>query len=271
MRGDRRWAQRDGAGGGGDGAGCCARPGHVRGRGGPSSLRRALRLHQLSHRTGLEWVLQMGVRQAHNLPPRKRLHARLRQAGDPRRHAATPARLSLPDPVLAKRGRRHLRQPTQMRPPPRGDPLLRDGVGAHPRRAHALLTVCGGRGLASWPTCRTSSSSTSRARLASCSPSASWQTPRTSRRRARTRGPEASPASVRESALRSSPCKSATLVFRSMATHIRDAATVALRGCQRDHNEPSKAVLLSIPSRLSECWVRRWLSGKPPASSLDPS
>jgi hypothetical protein len=94
----------------------------------------------------LEWVLQMGVRQAHDLPPRNRLHARLRQAGDPRRHAATPARLSVPDPVLAKRGRRRLRQPTQVRPPPRGDPLLRDGVGAHPRKGpRALDSLRGAR------------------------------------------------------------------------------------------------------------------------------
>jgi hypothetical protein len=46
MRGDRRWAKRDAARSGGDGAGCRARPGHVRGRGGPSPLRRAPRLHR---------------------------------------------------------------------------------------------------------------------------------------------------------------------------------------------------------------------------------
>jgi hypothetical protein len=130
MRGDRRWANRDAARSGGDGAGCCARPGHGRGRGGPSSLRRAPRLHQVSRRRGLERVLQVGVRQGHDLPPRCELHPRLRQAGDPRRHAATPARLSLSDPVLAKRARRHIRQPTHLPPPPRRDPLLRDGVGA---------------------------------------------------------------------------------------------------------------------------------------------
>ena len=130
MRGDRRWAKRAAARSGGDGAGCRARPGHVRGRGGPSSLRRAPRLHQVSRRTGLERVLQVGVRQGHDLPPHCELHARLRKGGDPRRHAATPARLSLSHPVLAKRGRRHLRQPTHVPPPPRGDPLLRDGVGA---------------------------------------------------------------------------------------------------------------------------------------------
>jgi Bacterial protein of unknown function (DUF899) len=128
MRRDRRWAKRAAARSGGDGAGCRARPRHVRGRGGPSPLRRAPRLHQVSRRTGLERVLQVGVHQAHDLPRRSRLHARLRQAGDPRRHAATPARLSLSDPVLAKRAGRHLRQPTYVPPPPRRDPLLRDGV-----------------------------------------------------------------------------------------------------------------------------------------------
>jgi hypothetical protein len=148
MRGDRRWAQRDPAGGRGDVASGCARPRHVCGRGGPSSLRRAPRLHQVSGRPGLERVLQVGVRQAHDLPPRSRLHARLRQADDPRRHAATPGRLSLSHPVLAKRGRRHLRQPTQVRPPPRSDPLLRHGVGAHPRNAalvHSLACPMGRR------------------------------------------------------------------------------------------------------------------------------
>jgi hypothetical protein len=130
MRGDRRWAKRDAARSGGDGAGFCARPGHVRGRGGPSALRRAPRLHQVSRRRGLERVLQVGVHQAHDLPPHGELHTRLRQAGDPRRHAAAPARLSLSDPVLAKRAGRHLRQPTYVPPPTRRDPLLRDGVSA---------------------------------------------------------------------------------------------------------------------------------------------
>jgi hypothetical protein len=84
------------------------------------------------------------------LPPHGELHARLRQAGDPRRHAATPARLSLSDPVPAKRAGRHLRQPTYVPPPPRRAPLLRDGVGAPGRaRPHSPLTVCGWRRLAS--------------------------------------------------------------------------------------------------------------------------
>ena len=145
VRGDRPWAHPDSARGGGDGAVCCTRPRHVRGRGGPSSLRRAPRLHQVSHRKGLEWVLQVGVRQAHDLPPREGLHARLRQGGDARRHAATSARLSLSDPVLAKRGRRHLREPAHVRPPPRRDPLLRHGVDAQPRNAALAPKVCASR------------------------------------------------------------------------------------------------------------------------------
>jgi hypothetical protein len=139
VRGDRPWAHTDSARGGGDVVGCCARPRRVCGRGGPSSLRRAPRLYQVSQRKGLERVLQVGVRQAHDLPPRTGLHARLRQGGDARRHAATSARLSLPDPVLAKRGRRHLREPAHVRPPPRRDPLLRHGVDAQPRNAALAL------------------------------------------------------------------------------------------------------------------------------------
>jgi hypothetical protein len=149
MRGDRQWAQRGAARGGGDGAGGCARSRHVRGRGGPSSLRRAPRLHQVSQRKGLERVLQVGVRQAHDLPPRSGLHARLRQRGDRWRHAATPARLSLSDPVLAKRAGRHLCESPLVRPPPRRDPLLRHGVGAHPRKAPFALDGLRVGGLAS--------------------------------------------------------------------------------------------------------------------------
>jgi hypothetical protein len=89
----------------------------------------------------VERFLQMGLGQAHDVPARPALSSRLRHRGRTRADAAAREGLLVRNPILAQRGRRHLRQSTPLQARSRSDPLLWNGVTWR-RRAAADQLGC---------------------------------------------------------------------------------------------------------------------------------